>query len=145
MKISDHLTPSLREAPVNDSLTTPDGKTLKELARPGVISEEQIRRYITLVPWRAAKDGSHEYTLFEWVPDSWPYFAAFVQHIRNHGYPAYFYGGVYEAYDIDGMRYWTMGYPIVAERPEDQTILINRALNLPGDPHRQPNYPVREK
>ncbi len=129
-------------APISETVTTYDGKVLKELARPMKISEEQIRRYVALVPWRRSQDGSHEYTLFKWVPDTWSYFAAFAQHIRNYGYTAYYYNRGYTVYDVEGKRYWTMGYPILAEKSEDQTVLINRAVNLSGEPHRNPNYPL---
>lgn len=144
MLIDDSLGALSGAAPISESLTTPDGKVLKELARPALITNEQIRKYILSARWRMSKDNSHSYTLFEWLPESWPYFAAFVQHIRNHGYHAYFYGREYIAYDVDGMRYWTMGYPILGERPEDQTILINRAENVPGDPHRRLDYPLQQ-
>lgn len=130
------------EAHITATVVTFDGKLLRELARPNIITEDQIRSYIAYVPWRQSIDKSHEYTLFKWCLGLWPYFAAFAQHIRNHGYKAYFHQRHYTAFDVDGKRYWTMGYPILSESPEDRTILINRANNLPGNPHRDPSFPL---
>ena len=142
-KITETLGDLIGTAKVAETVKTYDDKVLKELALPNLITEEQIRRYILSVPWRQSVDKSHEYTLFKWVEGSWPYFAAFAQHIRNNGYAGYYFRTKYTVYDIDGKSYWTMGYPLVSERPDDQTILINRADNLPGDPHRNPEYPTQ--
>jgi hypothetical protein len=93
------------------------------------INEDQIKKYIYSVLWQESMDKSHAYTLVKWAPEHSDEFYAFVQYIRDFGYEVLFYGKAYTCFDIDGFRYWSMGAPI------NETILINRAINLPGNPH----------
>ncbi len=87
--------------------------------------------YIATCRWQESKDKSHSYTLRAWFEnraESDPLFDQFTQHIRDHGYGVWFYGTRYTCFDVDAYRYWTMGWPLA------ETILINNALNLPGNP-----------
>ena len=93
------------------------------------IDLERIRIYIHSVEWRVSKDGSHAYTLKKWQPAVLDDFHAFAQFIRDNGYVSWFMRLGYVCCDVDGYRYWTMGWPL------EETILINRAENLPGAPH----------
>jgi hypothetical protein len=99
------------------------------------IRENDIRKYIESVRWRESQDKSHSYTLHEWAPTMDRLFYSFANFIREHGYAAWYWGKQYTCFDVDGDRYWTMGAPL------EDTILINRAKNLPGDPHRGMDYP----
>jgi hypothetical protein len=103
------------------------------------MSENQIREYISRVRWQESKDKSHSYTLVKWASELSDDFFGFVQYIRDYGYEVWFYGKPYTCFDVDGMRYWSMGAPL------SETILINRAINLPGNPHLIESNPVVEQ
>jgi len=65
----------------------------------------------------------HWYTLRKnWDDDQ--AFAEVVQFIRDHSYTEYFYKKPFKMFLLNGFKYWTMGAPV------DQTILINRAVQL---------------
>lgn len=75
--------------------------------------------------WTQAKTAvknPHQYTLKkDWKDPVLFEFA--VLYIRAYGYNISFWGKPYVCFDLNGMRYWTMGFPV------EETILINRAFN----------------
>jgi hypothetical protein len=87
---------------------------------------DHIGRLLLTHPWRFAKtmpENPHYYTLVhEWQRDT---FVEVVRALQTGGYkdvypPPPARGRVYRAVNVNGMKYWTMGYP-----PE-KTTLINR-------------------
>ncbi|MFZ4705587.1 MAG: hypothetical protein ACOYMF_06215 [Bacteroidales bacterium] len=62
----------------------------------------------------------HAYTLrTNWINDS--DFVRVVEFMRQYGRVEYFFKKPYIMYDLNGFKYWTMGFPIY------MTKLINRA------------------
>lgn len=89
-----------------------------------LMTEEEVRDFIAAHQWTFAKSMPqipHFYTLRKRARDD-AEFATMVQHIRDAGYDVYFGRTKYRYLDVDGMHYWTMGFPVV------ETILINRAV-----------------
>lgn len=82
---------------------------------------DQWRDYIDAVRWQTSKDGSHQYTVRKWSPELDQTFVDFARFIRENGYIGVFMKRQYIYLDLDGFKYWTMGYPL------DVTIIINRA------------------
>ena len=84
-----------------------------------------MKEYIASVRWKFAKSygktAPHEYTIREWEPDREEEFIRFVEIIRTYGYPERFWSKIHFYYEVDGLKYWTMGFPI------KETIVINRA------------------
>jgi len=79
-------------------------------------------QFVAKAPWRFAKtmaDTPHEYTVRGQTPDE--EFEAFVRYTREHGYKARFGRSTYMYLNLDGWKYWTMGWPV------EKTIVINRA------------------
>ena len=89
---------------------------------------EKILRYIESHKWRFAKtmpENPHYYTLRnDWDDTD---FVDFVLYIRENGYVEKFNGQSYTYLNINGYKYWTMGYPINYGNGDPCTILINRA------------------
>jgi len=85
------------------------------------MTDEEINTYISKIFWRTSVDGSHQYTLSLWTPDSSEAFNKFVVHIRQHGYIDKFMEREYTYFDVGDYQYWSMGSPL------KETILINRA------------------
>lgn len=80
-------------------------------------------------PWRFAKTMPHNphwYTLRkEWRDEE---FVRVVQTMRRVGYTEYYQGRRYTMFNVNNMKYWTMGAPL------RETILINRkVITLPSD------------
>ena len=60
--------------------------------------------------WQAAKSGPpHEYTIREWKPEANDDFERSVTGIREFGYAQAFYGNTCIYFNLDGLKYWTMG------------------------------------
>jgi len=71
--------------------------------------------------WQAAKsDPPHEYTIRHWRPDAIYDFERAAAGIREFGYAQSFYGDTYVYFNLDGLKYWTVGEPIA------KTIVLNR-------------------
>lgn len=93
---------------------------------------EVVRRLGDLLlanDYRFAKtmpENPHWYTLRKtWKRDE--DFVEAVELIRRYGYTELYYGRPYTMFNLNGMKYWTMGAPI------DITILINRKHLTPAD------------
>ena len=60
--------------------------------------------------WQTAKSGPpHEYTIREWRPEARDDFERSVAGIREFGYSQTFYANTYIYFNLDGLKYWTMG------------------------------------
>jgi hypothetical protein len=71
--------------------------------------------------WQAAKsDPPHEYTIRKWRPDAIYDFERAAAGIREFGYAQSFYGNTYVYFNLDGLKYWTVGEPIA------KTTVLNR-------------------
>ena len=71
--------------------------------------------------WQSAKAGPpHEYTIKEWRPDATNDFEMAAAGIRRFGYPQAFYESTFVYFDLDGLKYWTMGNPL------SETTVLNR-------------------
>jgi len=96
--------------------------------------EDSLRRlgtfdpavFVTQARWTFAKtmpENPHEYTVRGETPTE--DFEAMVTYVREHGYKEHFGEGRsakrYTYLNLDGWRYWTMGWPV------SQTTIINRA------------------
>jgi hypothetical protein len=89
--------------------------------------DRDIREILLSKNWTRTKTAiknPHEYALRKNFGDD-ELFDWCVQFIRDNGYEMWFWKKRYICYDIDGYKYWTMGFPI------NGTILINRAVNKP--------------
>ena len=90
---------------------------------------EQTCSLLLSHPWRFAKtmpQNPHWYTLRKQWQDS--EFDLVVQTMRSVGYTEYYQGRPYTMFNVNDMKYWTMGAPLKA------TILINRkVIGLPHD------------
>lgn len=83
---------------------------------------EWCYEYIDNCFWKPSKQGaSHAYTVREWRPNADADFVRFVELIRAYGHPENFYKNTYIYLHLDGLKYWTMGSPMI------ETIIINRA------------------
>jgi hypothetical protein len=91
---------------------------------------EFMRNYIASVRWKFAKSyaktAPHEYTVRNWDDGEWTEeqdrdFVRAVEIIRKYGYPERYWSKIHWYFAIDGLKYWTMGYPL------DITKIINRA------------------
>jgi hypothetical protein len=92
------------------------------------------RAFVESAPWRFAKtmpQMSHEYVVEGNVPDD--QFWAFVSHIRERGFEAYWHGRVNTYLELGGWRYWAM-----PGRGEPSVTIINRE-RLPDQPLRRPS------
>ena len=93
-------------------------------SEPGVAAEEfrsWLRSYRDTCRWQAATTGpSHEYTVRAWRQDFSDDFEWAVAGIMKYGYPQSFYQSTYVYFDLDGLKYWTMGSPV------EETTVINR-------------------
>jgi len=93
---------------------------------------ERFKDFISAHRWQFAhtmKRWPHWYTLRKKARDDGEFVAA-VEFIRSHGYDEMFFKQKMRYLDIDGFKYWTMGFVINA------TILINRAkISAPEKPH----------
>ena len=89
-----------------------------------------MRSYRDGCRWQAAKSGPpHEYTIRDWRPEADEDFVRAAAGIREFGYEQAFYGDTYTYFDLDGLKYWTMGDSFA------ETTVLNR------DPI-QNHYPV---
>jgi len=80
-----------------------------------------FRLYRDRCRWRAAKSGPpHEYTVREWRPEGDEEFEKAVAGISEFGYPQVFYRNTYTYFNLDGLKYWTMGNPLA------ETTVLNR-------------------
>jgi hypothetical protein len=83
---------------------------------------QRIRNLLSAQQWifaRTMPDNPHWYTLRRrWERDE--DFAWTVETIRRYGYEENYEGRSYTVFNIDYMKYWTMGAPV------EETILINR-------------------
>jgi hypothetical protein len=90
------------------------------------------RAFVESVPWRFAKTMPqlpHEYVVEGKVPDD--QFWAFVRHIRERGFEAYWRGRLNTYLELGGWRYWAM-----PGRGDTSVTIINRE-RLPGQPLRR--------
>lgn len=96
---------------------------------------EWMRLYRDSCRWQAAKSGPpHEYTIRAWRPEADEDFVRAAAWIREFGYPQAFYGNTYIYFDLDGLKYWTMGDPLA------ETTVLNRdpvENRYPGPPRTQ--------
>jgi hypothetical protein len=87
--------------------------------------EEFVRDYISKVRWKFAKSygktAPHEYTVKEWEEELEEDFDRFVTIIRTYGYAEKYWSKTHWYFEVDGLKYWTMGFPLGI------TIIINRA------------------
>lgn len=87
-----------------------------------------LGRMLTKCEFKYAKsmpEFPHWYTLREnWDSDA--DFIKTVMLIRKYGYKEKYWGKEYIYYNINGYKYWTMGYPL-HNCPKTGTILINKA------------------
>jgi hypothetical protein len=82
---------------------------------------EWLRTYRDRCRWQAARsDPPHEYTIRSWRPDAADDFVKAANGIRAFGYPEAFYSHVYCYFDLDSLKYWTIGAPL------EETVVINR-------------------
>ena len=80
-----------------------------------------MRSYRDGCRWRAAKSGPpHEYTIRDWRPEADEDFERAAAGIREFGYSQNFYQNAYIYFNLDGLKYWTMGYPLA------ETTVLNR-------------------
>lgn len=80
-----------------------------------------MRSYRDDCRWQAAKAGPpHEYTVRDWRPEADEEFVRAAAGIREFGYEQSFYGNTYTYFDLDGLKYWTMGEPLA------ETTVLNR-------------------
>ena len=80
-----------------------------------------MRSYRDSCRWQAAKSGPpHEYTVRQWRPGADEDFVRAVAGIREFGYEQAFYGDTYTYFNLDGLKYWTMGESIAG------TTVLNR-------------------
>jgi hypothetical protein len=78
-----------------------------------------MRLYRDRCRWQAAKSGPpHEYTIRGWRPEVDVDFERAAAGIKEFGYSEAFYGKTYNYFDLDGLKYWTMG-----EALADTTVL----------------------
>jgi hypothetical protein len=83
---------------------------------------QYLRQFRDVARWTNAKSGPpHSYTVRKWRPQYEHEFLRAVSGIRKYGYPQRFYRATYTYFDLDGLKYWTMGSPL------DETIILNRA------------------
>ena len=91
---------------------------------------DTLREFIAASHWTFAKTMPHiphEYTLRRRSPDE-SMFERFVMLIREYGYTREWKGTPRRYFHLDGWKYWTMGAPL------KQTVLINRARTVEGEP-----------
>ncbi len=80
-----------------------------------------MRSYRDSCRWQVAKSGPpHEYTIRDWRPEADEDFVWAATGIREFGYSRAFYQNTYIYFDLDGLKYWTMGNPLA------ETIVLNR-------------------
>jgi hypothetical protein len=80
-----------------------------------------MRSYRDLCRWQAAKSGPpHEYTIRDWRPEAEEDFERAAAGIREFGYFQAFYRNTYIYFNLDGLKYWTMGDPLA------ETTVLNR-------------------
>ena len=85
------------------------------------LSEAEI--FLSSLRWQYAKtypDCPHEYACLAWKPDCKQQMTDFAHLIQESGYTEHFGSSDYRVLVIDGMKYWTMDFPI------ENTDLINR-------------------
>ena len=71
--------------------------------------------------WQAAKSGPpHEYTIRKWRPEARDDFERVAAGIREFGYEQAFYRNTYIYFNLDGLKYWTMGDALA------ETTVLNR-------------------
>lgn len=87
--------------------------------------DDFFRGYIDSVRWKFAKSYSktapHAYTVREWDEERDDDFVRAVSIIRTYGYPERYWSKIHYYYQVDDLKYWTMGYPLHI------TKIINRA------------------
>ena len=84
---------------------------------------EEVRAFIRAHEWKFASSmpkNPHWYVVREQCRDD-EEFRRFVEFIRSHGYDGNFFAMKLRYLDVDGHKYWTMGYRTGA------TVIINRA------------------
>lgn len=82
-----------------------------------------LQAFFDDVHWTFAKtmpQFPHEYTVKEWKPQHKVSFYRAVRIIRLYGNPEPFFDKTYIYLSLNGLKYWTMGAPLV------QTKIINR-------------------
>jgi hypothetical protein len=62
----------------------------------------------------------HEYTIRNWRPEADDDFLKAASGIREFGYEQNFYESTYVYFDLDALKYWTMGAPL------RETVVLNR-------------------
>lgn len=80
-----------------------------------------MRSYRDNCRWQTAKSGPpHEYTIRDWRPEADGDFERAAAGIREFGYSQAFYRVAHIYYNLDGLKYWTMGDPLA------ETTVLNR-------------------
>jgi hypothetical protein len=80
-----------------------------------------MRSYRDSCRWQAAKSSPpHEYTIRDWRPEADNDFDWAAGGIRECGYSQKFFQHEYTYFNLDGMKYWTMGNPL------SETTVVNR-------------------
>ena len=96
------------------------------------MTTEEFKDFVAAHKWRFAhtmKRWPHWYTLRKNVRHDDEFVAA-AEFIRSHGYDENFFTQTMRYLDLEGYKYWTMGFVIPA------TVLINRAkIIVPERPH----------
>ena len=78
------------------------------------MDEEWLREFIASQRWTFAKTmpmTPHWYVLRRNVADQ-ALFDRVVLDIRQHGFDIKYHGTKYRIYEVDGYKYWTMGFPV---------------------------------
>jgi hypothetical protein len=88
------------------------------------MTEEEQNWFVDFINyryWRPAKlQPPHQYTIREWRSEQEADFEKAVELIRKYGVPENFYKKIHIYLYIDGLKYWTMGWPV------NETTVINR-------------------
>jgi len=80
-----------------------------------------MRLYRDNCRWQIAKSGPpHEYTIRDWRREADKDFGRAAVGIRKFGYSRSFYRNAYIYFNLDGLKYWTMGDPLA------NTSVLNR-------------------
>lgn len=86
------------------------------------MTRDELIAHLEAADWTFAKTAiknPHYYTLhFKW--ETRQLFEEAVAKIRELGETVMFWGKPYICYDVNGFRYWSMGFPV------SETTLINR-------------------
>jgi hypothetical protein len=76
---------------------------------------------------QAAKSGpSHEHTIRDWRPEADVDFERAAAGIREFGYSQLFHRNSYRYFDLDGLKYWSMGDSLAETTVLNLDPIVNR-------------------